>query len=117
MEAKNISGKSVRQIARDLKLSHSVVSQVIGNKYTGSDETRQRVMEYIRLVEINKEDLNTIIYSEPDKFLKGMFIILKDKSINVSDMEFFTKLYYFVNNFKNNQNEIAKKTESEETDS
>ena len=102
---KNIS---TRKIAKELNMSHSVVSQVVHNKYKGSQETSKIVLDYIEFLKLEKEDLNKIIYCNPDAFVKGMQLLIKHPRLNDDETEFFIKLKKIVFNYKQKQDEQAK---------
>lgn len=70
-------GKSIRGIANDLKLNHSTVIQILNGKYEGKDSTTDRVLRHIAFVLIDKEDLNEVIYSNPDLFIRTFIFAIR----------------------------------------
>lgn len=79
-------GKSIRSIAAALKLNHSTVIQILNGKYDGKDTTTERVIRYVKFVLIDKEDLNEVIYSNPELFIRAFSFAMRSLK-NFSDDE------------------------------
>lgn len=95
--------KTLRQVARELKLNVSIVSQVIQNKYTGSEETKIRVKKYITLLLQDKEDLNPIIYNDVELTMKVYYEALKSRKFNIDETGRIANIYKILESFKQNQ--------------
>ena len=83
LKAKRIS---IRKVASQIGVNHTVVIQVLDNKYNGSRETSKRVIDYIKFLLIDKEDLNPSIYSNPNLFIRTFTYALRSTK-NFTDDE------------------------------
>jgi len=65
-------GKSIRGIANDLRLNHSTVLQILDNTYDGKQSTKERVLNHITFVLVDKDDLNDVVYSNHELFIRAL---------------------------------------------
>jgi hypothetical protein len=90
---------SIRSIASDLSLSHSVVSQVLANIYTGSEDTKKRVLDHIEFILQDKADLNSIIYEHGETFQKVLMSAIKNTKFDENETEMMIKVYRIIKNY------------------
>ena len=105
---KGVNGKSVRQIAVDLGISASVVSQTIAGIYTGKEETKQRVLDYVNMLKLEKIDFNLEIYPNLELFGKVIYNSIKDRKYKHDETKVLISLYdkiIKINNTNNNEQE------------
>lgn len=101
-ELKN-RGISYRNIGSVLGLAHTVVSDIINDKYKGSDETKERVLNHVHLLLQDKQDLNLIIYPEIALYIKVVSKCIKDKSFNDEETSKLIEMSQTLKTFKKNQ--------------
>jgi len=109
-------GKSIRSVANDLKLNHSTVIQILQGKYQGSEDTIRKVLKHISFILIDKEDLNSIIYSDPDLFIRAFSFAMRsfknftdDESITLVDLTLKLKKFKkFIEEEKLNKESLIK---------
>ena len=94
------AGSSTHKIADGLDdVSQTTVSQIINNKYTGSEETINKVWERISFTLQHKEDLNPMIYSNTETFIKLLNVAIKHKSFNDDETMKFIELKKVLTNY------------------
>jgi len=100
LKAKDLSG---RQIAKDLKVDHTVVNSVINNKYNGAESTKKKVLLKIAFILTEKKDLNNIIYADAPLYVKLLGIAIKHKSFNDDETMNLIETKKILESFINNQ--------------
>lgn len=103
-----VSGISIREVARQLNLSASAISQILRGKYRGSAETIKKVKDHIDYISVNKVDLNAIIYAKPELFLESFIRNLKDDYFNSAQLSDIVEVVYHLKKYiehrdKNNE--------------
>lgn len=73
---------SMRSIADELGINHSIVVCVIKGSYNGSEATIERVWNHITMALQSREDLNPIIYNDAPIFVELLAIGIKHKAFN-----------------------------------
>ena len=76
---------SNRNLAKQLDLSPATINAILNNKYTGSKDTEIKVRNYIKLLLIDKPDLNHIIYSNADLFIRALYHAVRTLKIFTDD--------------------------------
>lgn len=105
LEKANIS---IRAIARSMDTSHSVVSQVLNNKYDGAEETKKEVIKRVEFMLRDKVDLNPVIYDNIGLFIKVIDLGMVNKKFTIDERILLTQVYKDLDKYKNtNEAEAA----------
>ena len=106
---------SVKEIAKRVNISKAVVSDVINDKYKGSEQTKQRILSYIDFALVDKVDLNELIYANIDLFMKGFWSIIRNPKnvIPIEDTSIYLEFYNILHSHKKHlsQNQTPKTNE------
>lgn len=91
---------SVRNLAEKLAISPSVVSQVLSNKYTGSESTKEKVLNYIKdFVLEEKTDLNPLIYNNGDLFERVLAFGMKSAKFDLEETQEIINVLRIIKNY------------------
>lgn len=78
-------GISGRFIASSLQLGVSTVSDILNNKYKGSELTKQKVYDFIQMLKESKEDLNSLIYPHAELVFKALHLAIENRKFNYEE--------------------------------
>lgn len=97
---KNIS---IRDIADKISITHPVVSDVINNKYKGSEHTKEKVYVQIAKMLECREDLSDDIYDNASMFYRLINIGIKHKNFNNDETAQLISIANKINKFIEHQ--------------
>jgi len=100
LEAYRISHK---QIADQMCISKSAVTDILNDKYKGAEETKARVLKQCELLLMEKRnppDLNPLIYSKVGSFIKMLEAAIRSPKFSDEDAMFFFELKIDLKKFK-----------------